>query len=38
MSVLFLKPNSLGENIKVESGLSTYATKRDLKYSAGVYA
>ena len=29
MSEHFLKPESLGTNVKVESGLSYYATKTD---------
>ena len=31
MSEYFPKPNSLGTNVKVELGLSNYATKIDLK-------
>ena len=31
MSEYFLEPKSLGGRLKVESDLSNYATKRDLK-------
>ena len=37
MSEYFLKPKSLGANVKVELDLSNYATKADLKNAAGVY-
>ena len=33
MSEYFPKPKCLGANVKVELGLSTYATKADLKNS-----
>ena len=36
MSEYFLKPNSLGANLKVELDLSNYATKTDLKNATGV--
>ena len=36
MSEYFPKPNSLGENVKVELDLSNYATKTDLKNATGV--
>ena len=36
MSEYFLKPKSLGANVKVELDLPTYATKADLKNVAGV--
>ena len=36
MSEYFLKPNSLGANVKVELDLSNYATKTDLKNVTGV--
>ena len=36
MSEYFPKPKSLGANVKVESDLSNYATKADLKNVAGV--
>ena len=36
MSEYFPKPKSLGGNVKVESDLSNYATKADLKNAAGV--
>ena len=36
MSEYFPKPKSLGANVKVELGLSTYATKVDLKNVTGV--
>ena len=36
MSKYFLKPNSLGANVKVELDLSNYATKSDLKNATGV--
>ena len=35
MSEYFLKPMSLGENVKVEVDLSNYATKADSKNAAG---
>ena len=34
MSKYFLKPNSLGTNIKVESDSSNFATKADFKNAA----
>ena len=36
MSKYFPKPKSLGENVKIELDLSSYATKADLKNQAGV--
>ena len=36
MSEYFLKPKSLGANLKVELDLSNYATKADLKHATGV--
>ena len=36
MSKYFLKPKSLGENVKIELDLSSYPTKADLKNRAGV--
>ena len=36
MSKYFPKPKSLGENVKTELGLSSYARKADLKNWAGV--
>ena len=36
MSKYFPKPKSLGENVKIELDLSSYATKTDLKNRAGV--
>ena len=36
MSEYFPKPKSLGANVKVDLGLSTYATKVDLKNATGV--
>ena len=36
MSEYFQKPKSLGANVKIESGLSNYATKSDLKNAADV--
>ena len=36
MSEYFPKSNSLGVNVKVELGLSNYATKTDLKNATGV--
>ena len=36
MSQYFPKPKSLGANVKVELGLSNYATEADLKYTSGV--
>ena len=36
MSEYFPKPASLGANVKVELGLSNYATKADLKNATGV--
>ena len=36
MSEYFPKPDSLGANVKVESNLSNYATKADLKNATGV--
>ena len=36
MSANFLKPNSLGANVKVELELSNYVTKTDLKNATGV--
>ena len=36
MSEYFPKPNSLVANVKVELGLTNYATKTDLKNAAGV--
>ena len=36
MSEYFLKPNSLGANVKVDLNFSNYATKTYLKNSAGV--
>ena len=36
MSEYFPKANSLGANVKVESDLSNYATKADLKNERGV--
>ena len=36
MSEYFLKPNSLGSNVKVELDLSNYATKTDLKNATWV--
>ena len=36
MSEYFLKPKSLGENVKLELDLSNYATKADLKNVTGV--
>ena len=36
MNEYFLKPKSLGANVKVELDLSNYATKADLKNAAGV--
>ena len=37
MNEYFPKLKSLGENAKVESDLSNYVTKADLKNGAGVY-
>ena len=36
MSEYFPKPNSLGENVKVQLDSSNYARKSDLKNAAGV--
>ena len=36
MSEWFPKPNSVGANVKVESDLSNYATKTDLKNATAV--
>ena len=36
MNEYFLKPKSLGANVKVELDLSNYATKGDLKNATGV--
>ena len=36
MSKYFPKPNSLGSHVKLELGLSNYATKTDLKNATGV--
>ena len=36
MSEYFPKPKSFGGKVKVELGLSNYATKADLKNSTGV--
>ena len=36
MSEYFQKPNFLGPNVKIESALSNYATKTDLKNATGV--
>ena len=36
MSEYFLEPKSLGEKVKVELGLSNYATKADLKTATGI--
>ena len=36
MNEHFLKPKSLGANVKVELDLSNYATKADLKNATGV--
>ena len=36
MSEYFLKPKSLGANVKVELDLSNYPTKIDLKNETGV--
>ena len=36
ISEYFLKPKSLGTNVKVELDLSNYATKADLKNVVGV--
>ena len=36
MKKYFLKPNSLGPNVKVEIDLSNYATKTNLKNATGV--
>ena len=36
MNEYFLKPKSLGTNVKVELDLSNYATKADLKNAKGV--
>ena len=36
MSVFFLEPKSFGGEVKVEIGLSNYATKVDLKNAKGV--
>ena len=36
MTEYFPKPKSLGTNVKVESDLSNYATKPDLKNATGV--
>ena len=36
MSEYFPKPKSLGENVKAELDLSSYATKADLKIATGV--
>ena len=36
MSKYFPKPKSLGENVKIELDLSSYATKTDLKDRARV--
>ena len=36
MSEYFLKPKSLGANVKVELDLSDYATKADLKNATGI--
>ena len=36
MSEYFPEPKSLGESVKVESDLSNYATKADLKNATGV--
>ena len=36
MSEYFPKPKSLGENVKAELDLSSYATKTDLKIATGV--
>ena len=36
MSEYFLKPKSLGANVKFELDLSNYATKADLKNATGV--
>ena len=36
MNESFLKPNSLGAKVKFELHLSNYATKADLKNTAGV--
>ena len=36
MNESFLKPNSLGAKVKFELDLSNYATKADLKNTAGV--
>ena len=35
MSEYFLKPKSVGENVKVQLNLSNYATKEDLKNATG---
>ena len=37
MSGYFPKPKSLGANVKAELNLSDYATKSDLKNTAGVH-
>ena len=36
MSKYFLKPNSIGPNVKVELDLSNHETKTDLKNATGV--
>ena len=36
MREYFLKPNSLGANVKVELDLSNYVTKANLKKATGV--
>ena len=36
MSYYFLKPRAFGGNVKVELGLSNYATKADLKKATGL--
>ena len=36
MSEYFLEPKSLGEKVKVELDLSSYATKADLKNTTGI--
>ena len=35
MGEYFPKPKSLGTNVKIELGLSNYATKADLKNATG---
>ena len=36
MSEYFLKPKSVGENVKIQLNLSDYATKEDLKNATDV--